>query len=83
MLKRLLAPQDAFWRDSRKEITIGDFELLKVIGHGAFGIVRLCRHKARGGGESRMWRQGTGEIRAMKQMSKKEMVYKNQARRCA
>ena len=53
-----------------------------MIGHGAFGIVRLCRHKARGGGESRMWRQGTGEIRAMKQMSKKEMVYKNQARRC-
>ena len=60
------AQQDAYWRDSRKEITISDFELLKVIGTGAFGIVRLCRHK------------GTGEIRAMKQMSKKEMVFKNQ-----
>jgi len=60
------AQQDAYWRDSRKEITIGDFELLKVIGTGAFGIVRLCRHK------------GTGDIRAMKQMNKKEMVYKNQ-----
>jgi len=60
------AQQDAYWRDSRKEITIGDFELLKVIGTGAFGIVRLCRHK------------GTGEIRAMKQMNKKEMVFKNQ-----
>ncbi|CAJ1345372.1 unnamed protein product [Effrenium voratum] len=64
--KNYAAQQDAYWRDSRKEITISDFELLKVIGTGAFGIVRLCRHK------------GTGEIRAMKQMSKKEMVYKNQ-----
>eukprot|EP00913_Durusdinium_trenchii_P022046 g20717.t1 len=58
--------QDDYLRESRKEITISDFKLLKVIGTGAFGIVRLCRHK------------GTGEIRAMKQMSKKEMVFKNQ-----
>ncbi|CAE7659500.1 sax-1 [Symbiodinium pilosum] len=64
--KNYAAQQDAYWRDSRKEITISDFELLKVIGTGAFGIVRLCRHK------------GTGEIRAMKQMNKKEMVFKNQ-----
>lgn len=64
--KNYAAQQDAYWRDSRKEITISDFELLKVIGTGAFGIVRLCRHK------------GTGQIRAMKQMSKKEMVFKNQ-----
>ncbi|CAK9088493.1 unnamed protein product [Durusdinium trenchii] len=64
--KNYAAQQDDYLRESRKEITISDFELLKVIGTGAFGIVRLCRHK------------GTGEIRAMKQMSKKEMVFKNQ-----
>jgi len=57
---------DKFYRAARQEVTIQDFDLLKVIGTGAFGIVRLCRHK------------GTGDIRAMKQMSKKEMVYKNQ-----
>ena len=37
-----------------------------VPNEGAFGIVRLCRLKQ------------TGEVFAMKQMSKKEMVFKNQ-----
>eukprot|EP00927_Polykrikos_kofoidii_P084773 TRINITY_DN9032_c1_g1_i2.p1 TRINITY_DN9032_c1_g1~~TRINITY_DN9032_c1_g1_i2.p1 ORF type:complete len:805 (+),score=175.42 TRINITY_DN9032_c1_g1_i2:54-2417(+) len=58
--------QDAYMRESRKQVTIQDFDFIKVIGTGAFGIVRLCRKK------------DTGEIFAMKQMSKKEMVYKNQ-----
>mmetsp|Transcript_100189 Transcript_100189/g.192200 ORF Transcript_100189/g.192200 Transcript_100189/m.192200 type:complete len:674 (-) Transcript_100189:61-2082(-) len=53
-------------RESRKQVTISDFEFIKVIGSGAFGIVRLCRKK------------DSNEIFAMKQMSKKEMVYKNQ-----
>ncbi|CAE8740902.1 unnamed protein product, partial [Polarella glacialis] len=58
--------QDEYLRESRKNVTINDFEFLKVIGTGAFGIVRLCRMKE------------TGSIFAMKQMSKKEMMYKNQ-----
>lgn len=58
--------QDNFMRESRKQVTIADFDFMKVIGTGAFGIVRLCRKK------------DTGEIYAMKQMSKREMVYKNQ-----
>lgn len=58
--------QDEYMRESRKQVTISDFEFIKVIGSGAFGIVRLCRKK------------DSNEIFAMKQMSKKEMVYKNQ-----
>lgn len=66
MLKDFSRQQDAYLRDSRAEVTINDYELIKVIGTGAFGIVRLCRHKE------------TGAIRAMKQMSKKDMFNKNQ-----
>mmetsp|Transcript_101296 Transcript_101296/g.285618 ORF Transcript_101296/g.285618 Transcript_101296/m.285618 type:complete len:787 (+) Transcript_101296:102-2462(+) len=58
--------QDEYLRESRLQVTIQDFDFIKVIGTGAFGIVRLCRKK------------DTGEIFAMKQMSKKEMVFKNQ-----
>lgn len=58
--------QDEFFRESRKQVTISDFEFIRIIGQGAFGIVRLCRKK------------DTGEVFAMKQMNKKDMVYKNQ-----
>ena len=50
----------------RKRITVNDFELLQIIGRGAFGEVRICRIKE------------TGEIVAMKKMKKIEMVQKNQ-----
>jgi serine/threonine kinase 38 len=43
-----------------------DFEPVAIIGKGAFGEVRLVRHKQ------------TGELLAMKKMNKSEMVYKNQ-----
>lgn len=58
--------QDEYMRESRKQVTVADFEFIKTIGSGAFGIVRLCRKK------------DTQEIFAMKQMSKTEMVFKNQ-----
>lgn len=58
--------QDKYMRESRKQVTISDFEFIKVIGAGAFGIVRLCRKK------------DTGEIFAVKQMVKEDMVNKNQ-----
>jgi len=58
--------QDEYLRESRKQVTISDFERLRVIGRGAFGIVWLCQKRV------------TGEIFAMKQMNKNEMVCKNQ-----
>lgn len=39
---------------------------MKIIGRGAFGEVRVCRHKK------------TGEVVAIKKMKKNEMIYKNQ-----
>lgn len=53
-------------RKARKKITPYDFEPLSIIGRGAFGEVRICRHKE------------SGEVVAMKKMRKKEMLKKNQ-----
>lgn len=53
-------------RLARKRITIADFELLKIIGKGAFGQVRLVKRK------------DTGELLAMKTMIKAGMILKNQ-----
>lgn len=47
-------------------MTIRDFESIAIIGKGAFGEVRVCRHKQ------------TGEIVAIKKMKKEEMHKKNQ-----
>jgi serine/threonine kinase 38 len=53
-------------REQRQKVTIFDFESISVIGKGAFGEVRVVRHKK------------TGEILALKKMNKNEMVFKNQ-----
>jgi serine/threonine kinase 38 len=53
-------------RRKRGRVSIFDFEPLSVIGKGAFGEVRVVKHKA------------SGEVLAMKKMNKGEMVYKNQ-----
>ena len=53
-------------RENRRRTTVYDFEPVAIIGKGAFGEVRVVRHKT------------TGEILAMKKMNKNEMVYKNQ-----
>jgi serine/threonine kinase 38 len=53
-------------RQNRRKISIFDFESIAIIGKGAFGEVRVVRHKH------------TDEILAMKKMNKNEMVYKNQ-----
>jgi serine/threonine kinase 38 len=53
-------------REKRRPITIFDFESIAIIGKGAFGEVRVVRHKK------------SGEILAMKKMNKSEMIYKNQ-----
>ena len=53
-------------RESRKKLTIFDYEPITIIGKGAFGEVRVCREKS------------TGEIVAIKKLKKEEMIKKNQ-----
>lgn len=53
-------------RESRKKLTVFDYEPLTIIGKGAFGEVRVCREKA------------TGDIVAVKKLKKEEMIRKNQ-----
>ena len=50
----------------RGKLSIKEFMSEAIIGKGAFGEVRLVRHKK------------TGEILAMKKMKKTEMIAKNQ-----
>ena len=54
-------------RKRRQKLTVRDFDSITIIGKGAYGEVRLCRHRA------------TGEVVAMKKMKKVEMLNKNQA----
>ena len=49
----------------RSKITVHDYEPLKIIGRGAFGEVRVCRHKK------------TNDVVAIKKMKKSDMVNKN------
>lgn len=53
-------------REKRHKVSVFDFEPISIIGKGAFGEVRVVRHK-----KSR-------EILALKKMNKSEMVFKNQ-----
>ena len=53
-------------RKMRKKISTRDFEPLSIIGRGAFGEVRICRHIE------------TSEVVAVKRMKKAEMINKNQ-----
>lgn len=50
----------------RAKISIRDFASVAIIGKGAFGEVRLVRHKK------------TREVLAMKKMNKREMIKKRQ-----
>jgi len=53
-------------RQSRKRLSTNDFVMLKLIGKGAFGQVRLVK------------KRDSGEVLAMKTMVKDAMVLKNQ-----
>ncbi|KAL0909437.1 hypothetical protein M5K25_020308 [Dendrobium thyrsiflorum] len=50
----------------RHKMGVEDFELLTIIGRGAFGEVRLCREKT------------TGHVYAMKKLEKSEMLRRGQ-----
>ena len=64
--KRFLHMQAEQMRQTRKKMTIREFEPLTIIGRGAFGEVRVCRQIS------------TGDIVAIKKMRKEEMLKKNQ-----
>lgn len=55
-------------RSMRRKMRLSDFEMLKIIGRGAFGEVRLVKYKE------------TGEVFAMKIMLKEVLVDKDQVR---
>ena len=54
-------------RPLEKKVVLKDFDLMAVIGRGAFGEVRLCRRKKR-----------PDKIMAMKRLHKQHMVNRNQ-----
>ncbi|UZJ54754.1 hypothetical protein CBS101457_004074 [Exobasidium rhododendri] len=60
------ANETEYLRDLRARVTVNSFNRLKTIGHGAFGVVALIREK------------GTGELFAMKQLRKADMLRKGQ-----
>ncbi|KAM3337946.1 serine/threonine-protein kinase 38-like [Capsicum galapagoense] len=66
MLRNLEKRETEFMRLQRHKVGIDDFELLTVIGKGAFGEVRLCRFKS------------TGDVFAMKKLKKSEMLSRGQ-----
>lgn len=53
-------------RLQRHKLSVEDFDLLTMIGKGAFGEVRVCREKA------------TGNVYAMKKLKKSEMLRRGQ-----
>lgn len=62
----LVEAEMAFLRQKRVKQTIAEYHTISVIGKGAFGEVRLCRHIE------------TGELVAIKRMIKTDMYKKNQ-----
>lgn len=60
------ANETEYLRDLRSRVTVNSFIRLKTIGHGAFGVVALIRER------------GTGELFAMKQLRKADMLRKGQ-----
>ncbi|SCV71888.1 BQ2448_4582 [Microbotryum intermedium] len=55
-----------YLREMRQRVGVNSFVKLKTIGHGAFGVVSLVKEK------------GTGEVFAMKQLRKTDMLRKGQ-----
>lgn len=65
MRRNILHKEAEGLRLNRKKISIRDYDLIKIVGRGAFGEVRLCREKA------------TGDPVAIKKMKKSLMIHKN------
>ncbi|URE17005.1 Protein kinase C terminal domain [Musa troglodytarum] len=67
ILKNLEKKETEYMRRQRHKMGVDDFELLTIIGRGAFGEVRLCKEKT------------TGHVYAMKKLKKSEMLRRGQA----
>ncbi|XP_057422825.1 uncharacterized protein LOC130716833 [Lotus japonicus] len=66
LLKFLEKKETEYMRLQRHKMGVEDFELLTMIGRGAFGEVRVCREKT------------TGNVYAMKKLKKSEMLRRGQ-----
>ncbi|KAG1353961.1 serine/threonine-protein kinase tricorner [Cocos nucifera] len=66
ILKHLEKKETEYMRLQRHKMGVDDFELLTMIGKGAFGEVRVCREKT------------TGNVYAMKKLKKSEMLRRGQ-----
>ncbi|XP_010262359.1 PREDICTED: serine/threonine-protein kinase tricorner isoform X1 [Nelumbo nucifera] len=66
LLKHLEKKETEYMRLQRHKMGADDFELLTMIGKGAFGEVRVCREKS------------TGHVYAMKKLKKSEMLRRGQ-----
>ncbi|MBA0802658.1 hypothetical protein Gohar_012936 [Gossypium harknessii] len=66
LLKYLEKKETEYMRRQRHKMGVEDFELLTMIGKGAFGEVRVCREKT------------TGQVYAMKKLKKSEMLRRGQ-----
>lgn len=66
MLQTLSKEKEKEEKNRREKMSLRDFDIIKVIGKGAFGKVTICRCKK------------DQKVYAMKQMKKKEMRKKNQ-----
>ncbi|XP_043690172.1 serine/threonine-protein kinase tricornered-like [Telopea speciosissima] len=66
LLKHLEKKETEYMRLQRHKMGVDDFELLTIIGRGAFGEVRISREKA------------TGHVYAMKKLKKSEMLRRGQ-----
>ena len=65
-LRELQRKETQYMRLQRHRMSVEDFELLTIIGRGAFGEVRLARERC------------SGEIYAMKKLRKSEMLRRGQ-----
>ncbi|KAI3772972.1 hypothetical protein L6452_04168 [Arctium lappa] len=66
LLRFLEKKETEYMRLQRHKMGVDDFELLTIIGKGAFGEVRICREKT------------TGSVYAMKKLKKSEMLRRGQ-----
>ncbi|CAA2957242.1 serine threonine- kinase tricorner-like [Olea europaea subsp. europaea] len=66
LIKDLERKETEFMRLRRNKICVEDFDLLTIIGRGAYGEVQLCREKK------------SGNIYAMKKLKKSEMLSRGQ-----
>ncbi|KAJ1026726.1 hypothetical protein NDA16_002324 [Ustilago loliicola] len=61
-----MANETRYLRDLRARVNVNSFLKLKTIGHGAFGVVALCKERQ------------SGQLYAMKQLRKADMLRKGQ-----